>query len=367
VRVRLPDGTRKSLYAKSPEEARRKLTETQRNLDRGAIMPRDERLTLATYLADWLRTKQTKLGSPRTYDRYEELVRLHIVPRIGRRPLARLTWEDVERLQADMLAERRDDGRPRYSPSTVQRVRTCLHGALKDAVRKDLLARNPCELVAAPASPRREMKTWSPEQARTFLAAAADDRLYALFVLALSTGMRQGELFGLRWSDVDLEHAELHIAVARQKSRSQGLNVLAAPKTESGRRTVPLITVDGMNAVAVLKAHKAAQRIERFTVGPEWHDFDLVCCSSVGTPLDPSNVDRHVYAPIVTRARLPLIRFHDLRHTAATNLLAAGVPVEVVSRMLGHADVATTLRYYRHVRPTELRRAADVMGQLLGG
>jgi integrase len=266
-----------------------------------------------------------------------------------------------------MLDTRGDDGQAKYSSSTVQRVRTCLHGALKDAVRKDLLARNPCELVKAPTSPRREMTTWSPEQARTFLTAAADDRLYALFVLALSTGMRQSELFGLRWSDVDLDRAELHVAVAVQKSRSQGLKVDAAPKTESGRRTVPLITVDGMNTVAVLKAHRAAQRMERLTVGPEWQDFDLVFCSAVGTPLDQSHVDRRVYAPIVKRARLPLIRFHDLRHTAATNLLAAGVPVEVVSRMLGHADVTTTLRFYRHVRPSELRRAADVMGQLLGG
>jgi integrase len=107
--------------------------------------------------------------------------------------------------------------------------------------------------------------------------------------------------------------------------------------------------------------------MERLTVGPEWEDYDLVFCTTLGTPLDPSNVDRHVYAPIVTRARLPHIRFHDLRHTAATNLLAAGVPVEVVSRMLGHADVTTTLRFYRHVRPAELRHAADVMGQLLGG
>jgi integrase len=371
ARVRLPDGGRKSLYAKSQQEVRRKLTEALRNVDRGVSVPHDERMRLASYLAEWLREKQSVLGSPRTYDRYEELVRLHIVPRIGKRQLAHLTWHDVKGLQEDMLAERGDDGQAKYSPSTVKRVRTVLYGALKDAVKRDLLARNPCDLVKAPASPRREMQTWSPAQARAFLVAAAGDRLYALFALALSTGMRQGELFGLRWSDVDLERAELHIAVTRQKSRSQGLTLVAAPKTESGRRTVPLITGsatgDGLNAVAMLKAHRMHQAAERLTVGPAWTDHDLVFCTPLGTPLDPSNVDRHVYAPLVKRARLPLIRFHDLRHTAATNLLAAGVTVEVVSRMLGHADVATTLRFYRHVRPSEMRHAANVMSQLLGG
>jgi integrase len=211
------------------------------------------------------------------------------------------------------------------------------------------------------------MQTWTPEQVQTFLARAEGDRLYALYVLALSTGLRQSELFGLRWSDVDLDHAEFTVSVAVQRSRLRGVRLEAEPKTANVRRTLAPTTTAGVSVVDVLRARHKRQAEERLAAGPAWQGNNLVCCNTIGGPLEHTNVERRCFAPLAKRAGLPLIRFHDLHHTAATNLLAAGVKVEVVSQMLGHSDVATILRFYCHVRRDELHAAAEVMGRLLGG
>ena len=366
-RLTLPDGRRKAIYGATRADVAQRLTKALRDRDQGLRTVGDERQTLAAFLAGWLESKKHSLRSPRTWDRYEELMRLHVVPVIGKVQLARLSPQHIERVQARMLSEVDAHGQPAYSPRTVGHVKTVLHTALEDALRKGLIQRNPTELVDAPHVPHREMQTWTPEQVRTFLATAEGDRLYTLYVLALSTALRQGELFGLRWADVDLERAEFTVTYARQRSKLRGTRLDAEPKTANARRTLPLINTAGLSAVEVLRAHRKRQAAERLAAGPAWQDNGLVFCNTIGGPLDPSNVDRHNFAPIVKRAGVPLIRFHDLRHSAATNLLAAAVPVEVVSRMLGHSDIATTLRFYRHVRRDELHAAAEVMGKLLGG
>lgn len=367
ARVTLDDGTKKSLYGKTRTEVAGRLAEVIGDQKRGMHILGDERQTVAVFLASWLESKQHSLRSPRTWDRYEQVCRIHLAPAIGRVRLAKLSPQHIERLQARMLQAVDTAGDPAYSPRTVRHVRTVLHTALEDALRKGLVQRNVCDLVDAPHVPHQEMATWTPEQARTFLATAEGDRLYALFVLALSTAMRQGELFGLRWSDVDVDAAELTVTYAVQRSKLRGLRVDAEPKTATARRTIPLITTGTLNVLEVLRAHHTRQLAERLAAGPAWQDHELVFCNTLGAPLDQSHVDRRSYTPLVKRSGLPHIRFHDLRHTAASNLRAAGVPVEVVSLMLGHADIATTLRFYRHVRREELRAAAEVMGRLLGG
>jgi integrase len=229
-----------------------------------------------------------------------------------------------------------------------------------------LVPRNVSELVDAPQMHRQEMKVWTARQTRTFLTAVSGVRLAALYTLALSTGMRQGELFGLRWKDVDLSGAKLSVVTAVQRSHSAGTR-LAHPKTASGRRTIALTTLGSFNAVEALRSHRVRQGEERQAWGAEWKDMDLVFTDTLGGPLRGNNLERRHFGPLMRVAGVPRIRFHDLRHTAATLMIAAGVPVKVVSEMLGHADVGTTLRIYAHVLPNMRRDAADVLGRLLDG
>jgi integrase len=175
--------------------------------------------------------------------------------------------------------------------------------------------------------------------------------------------MRQGELLGLRWADVDLDAARLHVSVAWQRrGEEQGGYALAEPKTASSRRQITLAPV----AVDALRHHRARQLEERLGAGPAWQDNDLVFCNTLGRPIGASNLRRRSFEPLLKKAGLPHIRFHDLRHTAATLLLKQKVPVKVVSEMLGHSQVGVTLNVYAHVMPDMQREAAAAMQNLLG-
>lgn len=359
ARVTLDGGKRKALYGATRAEAAAKLNGVLRDRDRGLPVGLDERQTVGHYLASWLAAKKGTLPSPRTWDRYEDYVRLHLIPLIGKVALTKLTPQQVQHLQAQKL----DSG---LSATTVHHIRAVLHTALQDALRLGLVPRNVSELVDAPKVHRQEMKVWNAEQARTFLSLATGDRLAALYVLALSTGMRQGELFGLRWKDVDFAGASLSVITAVQRSRSAGTR-LAEPKTATARRTIALTTTGSFNAVEALRGHRARQAEERLALGAAWKDMDLVFTDTVGGPLRGNNLERRSFDPLMRKAGVPRIRFHDLRHTAATLMIAAGVPVKVVSEMLGHADVGTTLRIYAHVLPNMQRDAAQVLGLLLDG
>lgn len=191
ARVVLEGGTRKSLYGETRQKVARKLTEALRDRDKG-LPSVSERISVAHFLANWLDAKKGSLGSPRTWDRYEEYVRLHLVPGLGKVALAKLTPQQAQAL----YASKREAG---LSATTIHHIHTVLHTALEAALLQGLVHRNVAALVDKPKMRRRQMQTWTPQQARTFLAASRDDRLYALYVLALSTGMRQAELFGLRW------------------------------------------------------------------------------------------------------------------------------------------------------------------------
>jgi integrase len=205
------------------------------------------------------------------------------------------------------------------------------------------------------------MATLSPEQARILLEAAAGARLEALYVLAINTGMRQGELLALRWTDVDLNAGALHVRATLQRTR-EGF-VFTEPKTTSSRRQVALTRA----AVEALRSHHTRQAEERLHVGAAWEDDDLVFANEVGQPLDATAVLRRSFYPLLERSNLPRIRFHDLRHTAATLLLGQGVHPKIVSEMLGHSQIAITLDLYSHVTPTMQRQAVEALEIALGG
>ena len=215
------------------------------------------------------------------------------------------------------------------------------------------------DLVTPPRAAHREMQTLSPEQARAFLDAAQGDRFHALYVLALSTGMRQGELLALRWQDVDLDRGTVQVRGSLQRTPA-GLT-LTEPKTAASRRQVGLTP----SAVAALRRHRVAQTEERLRFGSVWQDNGLVFCNEIGEPIDATHVTVRPFRRLLERAGLPQIRFHDLRHTAATLLLGQGVHPKMVSEMLGHTQIAITLDLYSHVTPTMQRQATDAMEAVL--
>jgi len=211
-----------------------------------------------------------------------------------------------------------------------------------------------------PAPSNAEMRTLTSEQARALIRAAEGDRLQALYAVALASGARQGELFGLRWQDVDLERGTIRIV--RTLARGVSEWAFTEPKTASGRRTVPI----GTSATNALRTHKRRQAAERLRIGDAWHDFGLVFTTELGTPLSPQNMLRRSFHPLLARAGVPRIRFHDLRHTAATLLLEAGSHPRVVAERLGHADPGLTLRVYAHATATMQEAATAAIDHVLG-
>lgn len=247
-------------------------------------------------------------------------------------------------------------------------MHTTLHKARKQAVRWGLVPRNVTEAVVLPKlsrKARKEMQPLSQEQARALLAAASEagDRLEALYVLAVSAGLRQGELLGLRWQDVDLGEAGGTLSVRQQLSRSNQYGLrFTEPKSKKSRRSIRLTRT----AVEGLQRHKVAQNEERLRIGALWHDQDLVFASGTGGPLDVGNLTNRSFRPLLERAGVPRIRFHDLRHTCATLLLTRNVNPKIVQEMLGHANISETMDTYSHVLPGMGDAAAGAMDEALG-
>jgi integrase len=343
---------RKYFYGETQREARQQLDQARRDHERGLVATGPTQ-TVAQYLDSWLRDTAQHTLQPRTYLRYEQLVRLHTVPVIGKVALTRLTAQHLSHLYAQKLAEG-------LSPRSVQFIHSVLHRALRQAERWNLIGRNPASLVQAPRPKGQGMRPLSPEESLRFQAAARGDALEALWIMAVRTGMRQGELLGLRWADVDWTASR--VQVRHTLERTKGHWRLKEPKTAGSRRSVKLPPV----VVQALRAHRAHQNEQRLAVGPTWEDHDLVFCGPLGLPLDGRDLDRR-YLPLLERAGLPRIRFHDLRHTAATVALAAGVNAKVVQEMLGHASVTITLNVYSHVLPTMQDDAVEKVDRLLEG
>jgi integrase len=344
ARVTLPDGTRKSFYARSRQEAARRLTQALRDRDQGLPVGLNARQTVGQYLERWLADVARPTVRPSTYESYAGYVRRHLIPGLGAIPLSRLTPQDV---QAFLTAKLQDG---QLTPRTVQYLRAILRRALAQALKWGLVARNAAALTDPPKVPRHEIRPLTPQEATAFLEAVRGDRLEALFVLALTTGMRQGELLGLRWQDVDLDAGTLRVAVALQ--RIGGQPRLVEPKTARSRRELPLPE----RATAALRAHRARQREERLRLGAAWQDWGLVFTREDGAPLDASTVT-HRFQKLLARANLPRVRFHDLRHTCASLLLAHGVPARVIMDILGHSQISVTLNTYTHVLPDMQREA----------
>src|SRR5215211_2530588 len=344
------DGKRYYVSAKTKTETEQKLRQAMTDADRGLTFDAGS-LTLRDYLYRWLNDSVRDTVRNTTFERYEQIARLHIEPALGDVRLKALTPTHVRGLYKDKLQSR--------SPRTVQYIHITLHKALKQAVSDGLIPRNVTEAVKPPQIRREEIHPLMPEQVNALLSAARGDRLEALYVLAIHTGLRQGELLGLKWDDVDLEEGTLQ--VRRTLTTAKGGLVLSTPKTKGSRRTVKL----SQTALEALRSHLERQLGEIDQASGLWCENGLIVASEVGEPLDRRYITTHRFKPLLKRARLPQIRFHDLRHTCATLLLSRNVNPKIVSEMLGHSSIAITLDTYSHVLPNMQESAAKAMEEAL--
>ncbi len=309
------------------------------------------KMTVAQLLERWLEDYASQLA-PKTYRRYEEVVRLHLVPVLGSLPLTKLRPLHIQDCYRQVL----DKGR---TARTVLHVHRVLRQALQQALRWQLLARNPADAVEPPRPGRYEIPALSPDQVRSLLTAADETRYGALIQAAIMTGLRQGELLGLRWRDVDLEASTLSVRQSCQWLPRQGFT-FRQPKTHRSARPVALPP----STVERLRQHRSQQLEERLALGPAYEDNDLVFASPLGPPIHPNTL--HVgWRRIVKAAGPGHVRFHDLRHAHASLMLQQGVHPKIVSERLGHSGVGITLDTYSHVLPGLQAEAAAQLDRLL--
>jgi integrase len=342
------------VYGKTQKEAASKLAAARRAHELG-LTPGLERLAIAEYLRDWLTAARPTIR-PATYLSYRTIVDVHLIPALGRVRVVRLTPGEVETMLAGKLAAG-------LSPRRVQLIRATLRRALARAEKHGIVGRNVAALADGPAQIRREVQPLSPVETRAFLEHVRGHRLEGLFVTAIGTGMRQGELLGLSWADLALDADPPVLTVRHALQRVEGRLVLVEPKSSAGRRVVTLPAF----VVRSLREHRRRQLEERVALGPLWagNAFDAVFVSEIGTPLDGTNVLRQ-FQRLLVAAGLPRKRFHDLRHGLASAMLAQGVAPRVVMETLGHSTIALTMNTYSHVIDAARRDAADRIDAFLG-
>lgn len=317
---------------------------------------RPARGTVGEYLVEmWLPTRRVNLRDS-TVLGYKKVIERRIVPMIGDVQLTALDAVTLEAFYARLLASGSASGGP-LSPKTVANVAGVLSIALADAVRLKLLPHSAANDARLPRRSRPEMRARTEVHAARFLDSVADDRMYPLWRLVLATGMRRGEVCGLRWQDLDLAVGTVTVASTRVVAERV---VVGEPKTVAGARVVSL----DADTVRVLQGWRRGQVEERLAAGEAWEDHGLVFVDEFGRPPHPESVTRW-WRQAVARADVPPIRLHDARHSAATMMLRAGVPVKVVSQRLGHADVAVTMRVYQHVTRQDDQAAADALARAL--
>jgi integrase len=319
------------------------------------------RLTYGAFLDTWLAGIRNTIR-PATFESYERMLRIHVVPRLGHIPLQGLGPERLNALYSELLQG------GRLSPRSVQYVHVIIHRSLRDAVRWGKVTRNVSDMADPPkGKSNRNMATWTGKELFAFLGQLQGDTLHAPILLAATTGMRRGEVLGLRWSDVDLDQGRVTVrqtmTAIRDVDTGRHVIVTGEPKTAKSRRSVPLPA----QTVAALRAHRKVQAQQRLMAGPGWTDHGLVFGEPNGQPIHPDRF-RERFEYRVAKSKLPRIRFHDLRHTYATLALQAGVHAKVVSEILGHSSIGITLDVYSHAIPSMLEDAADtVAARIFGG
>lgn len=340
-------------------DAERRLTELLHQVNSGTYVE-PTKFTVGAFLERWLQDYAQGAVRPTTLDSYRYLIERHIAPALGRIPLGALKPLDLQRFYAEKLKSGRLDGRGGLSARSVQYIHGLLRESLGSAVKWELISRNPAEAVNPPRQDRREMQVLDIGDVQAFLEVARGTRFYALWMLDVTTGLRRGELLGLRWQDVDLEAG---ILTVRQTLVCLRGKILIQPRAKT-QKSIRVVSLPEMT-LAALRDHQTQQLDERTFFGPDYEDHGLVFCSPEGRPVDPNNLASRHFKPLLRQAGLPNIRIQDLRHTHATLLLGAGVNLKLVSDRLGHTTTRMTADIYSHVLPRMRDEVAAAVDKIL--
>jgi integrase len=343
-------GHRISHTSKTRHEAQEWLRQTLKQVDDG-LSYASTKLTLANYLEEWLAGEKSAMRQS-TWGHYEQLTRSYIYPMIGK-----LTLKDLRTAHLQGFYNRLGD--QKVGIPTIRKIHKLLHSSLSAALETGLIMRNPAAFAHPPHEPMAEMKILDESQVSQFLVSIIGHQWEALFYLAITTGMRRGELLGLKWEDLDWLKGT--VKVDRQASRCAGAEAKFLPlKTRFSRRTIAL----GEKTIRILRDHYERERLKRFAAGKQWIETGLIFTGLRGKPIFAGNVLK-VFQALLKEAGLPKIRFHDLRHTAASLMLNNGIPVLVASRRLGHSRPSTTLDIYGHLLEGMQGEAATLMDELV--
>lgn len=349
---------RKKVSGRTRAEVIGKLRKLRQQVDSGAVP--DDRLTVGAFLDRWLTVNLPGTVAESTEDDYNDTIRLHLVPAIGRKRLTKLTVADLDKL----WKAKRDAG---YSGNSVRIMRTILRRAIGQAEREGIVVRNVAALSSPPRIRAKEGRSLSIEQAQRLLESIAGHRFEVAVMIALAYGMRRGEVLGLHWSALDWKAGTIGVthSVKRIKNRDQSSDrrtqlVVTELKTARSRRVLPLTP----EILAMLRRHHARQLEAKMAAGSLWQDHGLVFASEVGTPMDPANFS-HCFSRLCEQAGIGYWHPHELRHSGASLMLAQGTPLHVVSEILGHASIAITKDVYGHLVEGDKRKAAESLSRAL--
>lgn len=318
------------------EAAKKRLSELLHQIDTGNYM-QPSRTNVADYLTTWLADYVKPNLSPRGYERYESIVRVHLVQATGSIPLTQLRSNHLQKHYSAML----EAG---LSPRSVRYDHVVLHKALATALKWGLIARNVADGVDVPRAKRSDMQTWDETEVNQFLEAAKDTQYYPLFYLALFSGMRRSEILALRWQDIDFIYSQVYISRSLHHLKD-GTYIFTQPKSEKSRRTIALPP----SAYLVLQDYRKQKEAEGLLLDTPLKDTDLAF-SALGKPLRPNTVSR-AWSLLATKAGVKVIRLHDARHTHASLMLKQGIHPKIVQERLGHSTISITLDTYSHVAP----------------
>ncbi|PFK49394.1 site-specific integrase [Bacillus thuringiensis] len=330
------------------KEAENALTKLLSEVHTGTYVE-PSKLLYGEYLENWFNTKKHSVGI-QTANVLKGYLNSRIIPSLGNIKLAKLTSLHMQ----NYVNSLRNEGLKR---GTIEKIIKIIRNSLEHAIDLELISKNVAVKTKLPKADKEELTVWNEQEVQLFLKVTQDSRYSIVFHMALVTGMRQGELLGVRWKDVDLEKGHLIIS---QTLSHDGKTFLLGGKTKSSLRKILLPA----STVAKLKKHRAVVLKEKLSQGEEYQDNDLVMCTPSGMPINPANIRRSLNA-LIKKAAVPKIRFHDLRHTHATLLLAKGVNVKVISERLGHSNIKITLDTYSHVLPTMQEHAVNKIEEIL--
>ena len=349
-----PDGKRQRHFETikgRKGDAQKRLTELLSSLDKGTYM-KPSKTTFEDYLKIWLDEYARNSISPRGFERYKGIIEKSVIPDMGKIILTQLKPEHIQRHYTAL----QDKG---LSPGTVKYHHAVIHKALQTAVKRGLIIRNPADSVDVPRKGHNEMQIWNEYEVNQFLEAAKNSQYYALFYIALFTGMRRGELLGLRWSDIDFLFCQLSVNRTLHQLKN-GTYIYTQPKSAKSKRTIAL----SPSAMVTLNNHKDKQEAIYKALGKPLTENELVFCTAEGKPFRPNTITR-AWSELAKKAGVTVIRLHDARHTHASLMLKQGIHPKIVQERLGHSTIAMTLDIYSHVTPGLQQAAAQAFDNLV--